>query len=219
MFGGEGMDSVRAAQVMDALAELYPEARPELNFSNPFETLIATILSAQCTDKRVNLVTARLFPMYPDAFAMAKLTPEQLEPLIRECGLYHNKAKSIVAASRALVEQYAGRVPDTREELMKLPGVGRKTAGVVLMAAFGDAQIPVDTHVFRLSHRIGLADGSTPEKVEMQLRALLPREIWTFGHHLLIWHGRRVCFARNPDCAHCPLAGGLCERNMEKETE
>ena len=176
------MDSVRAAQVMDALAELYPEARPELNFSNPFETLIATILSAQCTDKRVNLV-------------------------------------SIVAASRALVEQYAGRVPDTREELMKLPGVGRKTAGVVLMAAFGDAQIPVDTHVFRLSHRIGLADGSTPEKVEMQLRALLPREIWTFGHHLLIWHGRRVCFARNPDCAHCPLAGGLCERNMEKETE
>ena len=207
------------AQILSVLRERYPDALCALQYQKDYELMIAVRLSAQCTDKRVNLVTARLFPMYPDAFAMAKLAPEQLEPLIRECGLYRNKARSIVAASRALVEQYAGRVPDTREELMKLPGVGRKTAGVVLMAAFGDAQIPVDTHVFRLSHRIGLADGSTPEKVEMQLRALLPREIWTFGHHLLIWHGRRVCFARNPDCAHCPLAGGLCERNMEKETE
>lgn len=213
------MNAARAEQIMEALAKLYPEARPELNFSNPFETLIATILSAQCTDKRVNLVTARLFPAYPDAFAMAKLTPEQLEPMIRECGLYHSKAKNIVAASRALVEQYGGRVPDSREALMKLPGVGRKTAGVVLMAAFGDAQIPVDTHVFRLSHRIGLADGGTPEKVEMQLREILPRDIWTFAHHLLIWHGRRVCFARKPDCTHCPLNDGLCEKNLEKETE
>lgn len=213
------MNAARAEQIMEALAKLYPEARPELNFSNPFETLIATILSAQCTDKRVNLVTAKLFPAYPDAFAMAKLTPEQLEPMIRECGLYHSKAKNIVAASRALVEQYGGRVPDSREALMKLPGVGRKTAGVVLMAAFGDAQIPVDTHVFRLSHRIGLADGGTPEKVEMQLREILPRDIWTFAHHLLIWHGRRVCFARKPDCAHCPLNDGLCEKNLEKETE
>ena len=213
------MNAARAEQIMEVLAKLYPEARPELNFSNPFETLIATILSAQCTDKRVNLVTAKLFPAYPDAFAMAKLTPEQLEPMIRECGLYHSKAKNIVAASRALVEQYGGRVPDSREALMKLPGVGRKTAGVVLMAAFGDAQIPVDTHVFRLSHRIGLADGGTPEKVEMQLREILPRDIWTFAHHLLIWHGRRVCFARKPDCAHCPLSDGLCEKNLEKETE
>ena len=213
------MNAARAEQIMEALAKLYPEARPELNFSNPFETLIATILSAQCTDKRVNLVTAKLFPAYPDAFAMAKLTPEQLEPMIRECGLYHSKAKNIVAASRALVEQYGGRVPDSREALMKLPGVGRKTAGVVLMAAFGDAQIPVDTHVFRLSHRIGLADGGTPEKVEMQLREILPRDIWTFAHHLLIWHGRRVCFARKPDCAHCPLNDGLCEKNLEKEKE
>mgnify|MGYP004626828359 FL=1 len=213
------MNAARAEQIMEALAKLYPEARPELNFSNPFETLIATILSAQCTDKRVNLVTAKLFPAYPDAFAMAKLTPEQLEPMIRECGLYHSKAKNIVAASRAQVEQYDGRVPASREALMKLPGVGRKTAGVVLMAAFGDAQIPVDTHVFRLSHRIGLANGGTPEKVEMQLREILPRDIWTFAHHLLIWHGRRVCFARKPDCAHCPLNDGLCEKNLEKETE
>ena len=209
------MDAAKAGQVMAALQALYPEAKPELHFANPFETLIATILSAQCTDKRVNMVTARLFPLYPDAFAMAKLTPEELEPLIKECGLYHNKAKNIVAASRALVEQYGGVVPNTRAELMKLPGVGQKTAGVVLLAAFGDAQIPVDTHVFRVSRRIGLADANTPEKVEQQLRALLDRDIWSLGHHLIIWHGRRCCHARKPECERCPLNEGLCERRMD----
>ena len=209
------MDAERAAQVMEALRELYPEAKAELHFSNPFETLIATILSAQCTDKRVNMVTARLFPQYPDAFAMAKLAPEELEPMIRECGLYHNKAKNIIAASRALVEQYGGKVPDTREALMKLPGVGQKTAGVVLLAAFGDDQIPVDTHVFRVSRRIGLADAATPEKVEQQLRQILPRDIWSLGHHLIIWHGRRCCHARGPECERCPLNNGLCEKHME----
>lgn len=210
------MDATRAAQVMDALRGLYPEAKPELHFANPFETLVATILSAQCTDARVNKVTARLFPQYPDAFAMAKLTPEALEPMIRECGLYHNKAKNIVAASRALAEQYGGRVPNTRAELMKLPGVGQKTAGVVLLAAFGDDQIPVDTHVFRVSRRIGLADANTPEKVEAQLRTLLDREIWSLGHHLIIWHGRRCCHARGPECERCPLNDGLCEKHMER---
>lgn len=204
------MDRAQAARVMDELSKLYPEARPELNFSNPYETLIATILSAQCTDKRVNMVTARLFPLYPDAKAMAKLEPEELEPLIKECGLYHNKAKNIIAACRALVEKYDGQVPSTRAELMALPGVGQKTAGVVLMAAFGDPQIPVDTHVFRLSRRIGLSDADTPEKVEVQLRELLDEQIWIYGHHLLIWHGRRVCHAQKPDCAHCPLDGELC---------
>ncbi len=210
-----GMDAERAAQVMEALRKLYPEAKPELNFRNPYETLIATILSAQCTDKRVNQVTARLFPKYPDAFAMAKLTPGELEPMIRECGLYRNKAKNIIAASRALAEQYDGRVPDTREALMKLPGVGQKTAGVVLLAAFGDDQIPVDTHVFRVSRRIGLADAGTPEKVEAQLRDILDREIWSLGHHLIIWHGRRCCHARRPECERCPLNYGLCEKHME----
>lgn len=209
------MDATRVAQVMQELEKLYPEARPELNFSNPFETLVATILSAQCTDKRVNIVTEKLFPQYPDAFAMARLEPEELEPLIRECGLYRNKAKNIVAASRALVEQYNGEVPSTREQLMKLPGVGQKTAGVVLLAAFGDPQIPVDTHVFRVSRRIGLANANTPEKVEVQLREILPKEIWSFGHHLLIWHGRRVCDARKPACDSCPLANGLCEKHLE----
>ena len=209
------MDATRAAGVMAALQALYPEAKPELNFRNPFETLIATILSAQCTDKRVNMVTARLFPQYPDAFAMAKLTPQEPEPMIRECGLYHNKAKNIVAASRALVEQYDGKVPSTRAELMKLPGVGQKTAGVVLLAAFGDDQIPVDTHVFRVSRRIGLADANSPEKVEAQLRDLLDRDIWSLGHHLIIWHGRRCCHARKPECERCPLNEGLCEKHLE----
>lgn len=200
---------------MQALRQLYPEARPELHFANPYETLIATILSAQCTDQRVNRVTEKLFPLYPDAFAMARLEPEQLEPLIRECGLYRNKARNIIATSRALVERYGGKVPQTREELMALPGVGQKTAGVVLLAAFGDAQIPVDTHVFRVSRRIGLADGHTPQRVEEQLRQLLDPKIWSLGHHLIIWHGRRCCHARRPECDRCPLNGGLCEKHME----
>ena len=208
------MTKENAVKVLEELTRLYPEARAELRFSNPFETLIATILSAQCTDKRVNLVTAKLFPAYPDAFAMAKLTPEQLEPMIRECGLYHSKAKNIVAASRALVEQYGGRVPDSREALMKLPGVGRKTAGVVLMAAFGDDQIPVDTHVFRLANRIGLACADTPEKVEKQLREIIPEGERAHAHHLLIWHGRRCCSARKPACERCPLNDGLCEKKI-----
>lgn len=210
------MDREHAERIMEALLGLYPEARPELNFSNPYETLIATILSAQCTDKRVNMVTERLFKLYPDAKAMAKLEPAELEPLIRECGLYRNKAKNIISACRAIVEQYDGKVPHTREALMALPGVGQKTAGVVLMAAFGDPQIPVDTHVFRLSRRIGLADGDTPQKVEKQLQQLLPRENWILSHHLLIWHGRRVCHAQKPDCANCPLNDELCEHHEYK---
>lgn len=210
------MDRSHAAKVMAELAKLYPDARPELNFHNPYETLIATILSAQCTDKRVNACTEKLFPLYPDAHAMAQLTPEELEPHIKECGLFRNKAKNIVAACKALVEQYNGVVPQTREELMALPGVGQKTAGVVMMAAFGDPQIPVDTHVFRLSRRIGLADANTPEKVEKQLRELLDRDIWIFGHHLLIWHGRRCCHAQKPNCAACPLDNGLCGHCVDK---
>jgi endonuclease-3 len=205
------MDAQKVDRVFEELRVLYPEARPELHFSNAYEVLVATILSAQCTDKRVNMVTARLFPKYPDAFAMAKLEPEELEPDIRECGLYHNKAKNIVAACRAIVEQHGGKVPSTREELMKLPGVGQKTAGVVLLAAFGDDQIPVDTHVFRVSRRIGLADATTAEGVEKQLRDILPREKWSHAHHLLIWHGRRMCHARGPECSRCPLLGELCQ--------
>ncbi len=210
------MDTTKAMQVMAELAKLYPEARPELTFANPYETLIAVMLSAQCTDKRVNMVTAKLFPLYPDAHAMAKLEPEELEPLIRECGLYHSKAKNIIAACRTLVERYDGAVPNTRAELMALPGVGQKTAGVVLMAAFQDDQIPVDTHVFRVSRRIGIADANTPEKVEIQLREALDKSIWTYAHHLLIWHGRRICRAIHPNCDQCPLNEGLCGHCTDK---
>ncbi|MBQ6594466.1 MAG: endonuclease III [Clostridia bacterium] len=204
------MEQAKVQKVLDGLSALYPEARAELHFTNPFETLIATILSAQCTDRRVNQVTEVLFRDYPDARSLAALTPEELEPMIKPCGLYHAKARSIVSACRVLEEKYGGSVPRTREELMALPGVGQKTAGVVLMAAFGDDQIPVDTHVFRVSRRIGLADGSTPEKVEEQLRRVLPRDRWSHAHHLLIWHGRRCCHARGPECGRCPLLNGLC---------
>jgi endonuclease-3 len=196
---------------MDALTALYPQARAELHFSNPFETLIATILSAQCTDKRVNQVTEGLFERYPDAYALSRLTQEELEPQIKECGLYHAKAKNILATCRALVAQYDGRVPETREALMRLPGVGQKTAGVVLMAAFGGDEIPVDTHVFRVANRIGLAHADTPEKTEVQLTEAIPAGMRGHAHHLLIWHGRRCCAARKPACERCPLREELCE--------
>lgn len=205
------MSRTDVTRVLDALSALYPDARAELNFSNPFETLIATILSAQCTDKRVNQVTEVLFARYPDARSLAALTQEELEPLIKECGLYHAKAKNILLTCRALVERYGGQVPNTREELMRLPGVGQKTAGVVLMAAFGGDEIPVDTHVFRVANRIGLANADTPEKTEVQLTEAIPAGQRGHAHHLLIWHGRRCCTARKPACNRCPLKDGLCE--------
>ena len=210
------MNEEKAGHVLDALEVLYPQARPELHFSNPFETLIATILAAQCTDVRVNKVTEKLFPAYPDAFAIAKLEPSELEPWIRECGLYRNKAKNIVATCRALVAHYGGQVPNTREQMMSLPGVGQKTAGVVLLAAFGDDQIPVDTHVFRVSNRIGLVQASTADKTELQLRQIIPKSRWSFAHHLLIWHGRRCCHAIKPACDRCALnAENLCENKPQ----
>ena len=169
---------------------------------------IATILSAQCTDRRVNMVTARLFPQYPDAFAMAKLTPEQLEPMIKECGLYHNKAKNIVAACRMLVEKYNGQVPNDRKALMSLPGVGQKTAGVVLLAAFGDDQIPVDTHVFRVSNRIGLTHSKSADESERQLRALLPKERWSHAHHLLISTGGAFAMRASLNASAVPFQRG-----------
>ena len=199
------MDAQTVMAVLEELEELYPQAGAELNFTNPFETVVATVLAAQCTDKRVNMVTARLFPRYPDAKAMAQLTPEELEPMIQECGLYHNKARSIVELSRMLVEKYDGRVPDTMEELVALPGVGRKAANVVLANAFGQPAFAVDTHVFRVSNRIGLAHAANVQETERQLMAAVPRERWSHTHHLLIWHGRRCCAARKPACERCPI--------------
>ncbi|MBR2571630.1 MAG: endonuclease III [Clostridia bacterium] len=200
-----------ANRILDLLEELYPEAGAELRFSNPFETLIATILSAQCTDKRVNTVTEPLFREFPDASSLLALSQEELEERIKTCGLYRMKAKNILSACRALVDGCGGEVPADREKLMALPGVGRKTAGVVLMAAFGDDQIPVDTHVFRVTNRIGLAEADTANETERQLRQALPKNRWSRAHHLFIWHGRRCCAARKPACGRCPLAeADLC---------
>lgn len=200
-----------AQRVFELLSALYPQASAELHFSNPYETLVATILSAQCTDKRVNAVTEGLFVHYPDVYAMAAADLLTLEAEIKTCGLYHNKAKNIIAACKSIVDEHGGIVPGTREALEKLSGVGQKTAGVVLLAAFGDQQIPVDTHVFRVANRIGLVTADTPEKTEAQLRTILDRSIWSTAHHVLIWHGRRMCHARKPECDACPLKeAGLC---------
>ena len=199
------MDSQTVMEVLGELEKLYPQAGAELNFTNPFETVIATVLAAQCTDKRVNIVTAKLFPKYPDAKAMAQLTPEELEPMIQECGLFHTKARNIVELCRILVAKYDGRVPDTMEELVQLPGVGRKTANVVLANAFGKPAFAVDTHVFRVSNRIGLAHANNVEQTERQLMEAVPPDRRSHTHHLLIWHGRRCCTARKPACERCPI--------------
>ena len=192
------------------LQRLYPEAKAELHFSNPFETLIATILSAQCTDKRVNVVTETLFAQVRSPAEMLRLSQEELEERIHSCGVYRNKAKNILAACRILQEEYGGEVPGTIEELVRLPGVGRKTANVVYANAFGGDAIAVDTHVFRVSNRLGLAHAKNVEATEEQLMEAIPKELWSTAHHWLIFHGRRVCHARKPDCGSCTLAR-LCE--------
>jgi len=190
--------------ILEGLNELYPDAGPELHFSNPYETLVATILAAQCTDARVNQVTPAVFRDFPDAKAMAQTTPEILFPYVKSCG-FRSKAVNIVNACKIIAEKYDGRVPSTLEELTALPGVGRKTANVVLAFSFGIPAIPVDTHVFRVANRLGLADALTVEETEKQLMALLPRELWSQAHHWMIYHGRRVCHSQKPDCAHCTL--------------
>ncbi|MEW8978625.1 MAG: endonuclease III [Symbiobacterium sp.] len=191
--------------ILETLAQMYPDARCALHHSTPFELLVATVLSAQCTDARVNIVTARIFPRYNRPEHFAALTVDEIGEMIRDCGLWHSKAKNIQALSRLLLERYGGEVPATREELMALPGVGRKTANVVLSNAFGVPAIAVDTHVFRVANRLGLATAKTPEETEQQLMRRIPREYWSQAHHWLIYHGRQVCHARNPRCSECPL--------------
>ena len=184
----------------------YPDAHCELNYANPLELLVATILSAQCTDKRVNVVTAALFKKYRSAADYAKANPAELEQDIKTTGFFRNKAKNIQACCRKLVERHGGQVPRSMEELTHLDGVGRKTANVVLGNAFGSQEgIVVDTHVARLSHRLGLSRQNDPEKVEQELVEFVPRELWTLFSHWLIWHGRRRCSARNPDCPNCEI--------------
>lgn len=196
--------------ILAELERLYPDARPALHFQNPYQLLVAVILSAQCTDVKVNMVTPALFERYPDAAALAGAALEDVEALIKTCGLYHNKAKNLIATARALVENYAGEVPADHEKLTQLPGVGRKTANVVMSCAFGADAIAVDTHVFRVSNRLGLADAKDVLKTEQQLMVNIPRSKWSLAHHWIIFHGRRVCAARKPDCAACTLSA-WCE--------
>lgn len=200
----------RFACILSGLEQLYPDARPALHFANPYQLLVAVILSAQCTDVKVNLVTPALFAAYPDAASLAAAAPEDVEPYIRTCGLYHNKAKNLVATARALTERYGGEVPADHDALTALPGVGRKTANVVMSCAFGADAIAVDTHVFRVSNRLGLADASDVVKTEEQLMANIPKDQWSRAHHWLIYHGRRVCAARKPACGECTLCA-WCE--------
>jgi endonuclease-3 len=196
----------RVEKIWPILGKLYPDAKSALNFRNPLEMLIATILSAQCTDVRVNMVTKEVFKKYKSAADWAKAELKDIESDIRSTGFYHNKAVSIKNATKAIIEKFDGRVPDTMEELITLPGVGRKTANVVLGNAFGKPAIACDTHVIRLSRRLGLSPNSDPVKLEFDLAEILPESIWTVFSHALILHGRNVCEARKPDCKNCQIA-------------
>nr|WP_108871344.1 endonuclease III [Tessaracoccus timonensis] len=201
-----------AARVADQLAAAYPDARCELDFTTPFELLVATVLSAQSTDVRVNAVTPKLFDEFPDAEALAVASPERVESIIRPVGMYRNKAAALVGLSQMIVDEYAGAVPDTLGQLVALPGVGRKTANVVLGNAFDVPGITPDTHVMRVSNRLGWVDSRNPDVVERRLMELLPRERWTAMSHVLIAHGRRVCHARRPACGACPVVD-VCPSN------
>ena len=196
----------RARRIVALLKKEYPTAKCSLNFKNPLELMIATILSAQCTDVRVNIVTKTLFKKYRQPLDYYKVPQKELEEDIRSTGFFRNKAKAIQTACRAIVEKFGGRVPKTMEELTSLNGIGRKTANVILGNAYGvSSGIAVDTHVTRLSHRLGLSYAKTPEKIELELMKLVPQSDWILFPHLLIWHGRKICQARSPKCTQCVL--------------
>ena len=212
MAGGAGATSreERAALILERLGQLYPDACCSLDWRNPFELLVATMLSAQCTDRRVNLTTPALFARFPDAFSFAAADPTAVEPYVKSTGFYRNKARNIVAASRVLVSNHGGEVPASMEALLTLPGVARKTANVVLAHGFGrNDGVTVDTHVRRLSQRLGLTRQQDPVKIEADLMAILAREAWEDFSIRLIFHGRAVCRARRPGCDHCALTN-LC---------
>ncbi len=201
-------------EIIARLEVLYPDAKPALHFTSAYELLVAVILSAQCTDERVNKVTEKLFAKYNTPETMTTLSQEELEKFIFSCGFYHSKAAHILSASRDIIEKFQGEVPSTLEELQTLAGVGRKTANVVYAVAFGGDAIAVDTHVFRVANRLGLAIGNTPEKVERGLMQVIPKSKWSQSHHLLIWHGRRVCHSQKPACESCTLAD-MCKYRSE----
>lgn len=205
LFFGRPMPAPKSQKILEQLRSLYPEARCGLDYGSPFELLIATILSAQCTDKRVNIVTPPLFKKAASPEQMLQLGEKGLVAFIKTCGLYQAKAKNILATCQKLIGEFQGQVPRSLEQLTQLPGVGRKTANVVLSNAFDTPAIAVDTHVFRVSRRLGLAKGKNPHQVELELQKAIPKQDWSEAHHLLIAHGRGLCSARNPQCAACPL--------------
>ncbi|WP_234122600.1 endonuclease III [Clostridium hydrogenum] len=209
------MDNKDVKKVVDILEKTYPEAECALKFNSPYELLISTVLSAQCTDERVNLVTGKLFLEYNTPEKMITLSEEELQDRIKSCGLYKNKSKNIIEASKGIINKFNGEVPRTREELTSLPGVGRKTANVVMANAFKIPAFAVDTHVFRVSNRIGLANGKNVEEVEKKLMENIDKKHWIKMHHCIIWHGRKICKARNPKCSECPL-NKVCEYSIRE---
>ncbi len=194
---------IKPKVIFDILNKKFPNAKCELGFSSVYQLLVAVILSAQCTDKRVNMVTQELFKKYPTAKEMANAKQEELEQEIHSCGLYHNKAKNIISASKDIVQKFNGEVPGEFDELVGLAGVGRKTANVVTSVGFGEDAIAVDTHVFRVARRLGLANADTPERVEMQLREIIEKKYWSQMHYLLVLFGRYFCKAQKPLCEEC----------------
>ncbi len=204
------LDQERIKELLKRLNAAYPDPKCALTHRNAWELTVATILSAQCTDVRVNMVTPELFAKYPTPADLARIEPEMIEPDIRTTGFFRNKSKSIVGAARKVMSDFKGKVPDTMEELLTLPGVARKTANVVLGSWFGKAVgVVVDTHVYRLSRRLELTKSDSPVNIEQDLMKVIPQEKWIDFSHQLIWHGRKICFARKPDCAECPLEN-LC---------
>ena len=191
--------------ILAKLEETYKDTKTALNYNSPFELLVAVILSAQCTDERVNVITARLFPHLNTPEKMGALTQEQMEEEIRDCGLYHAKAKNILGACHMLVERFNSTIPSDIKTLMELPGVGQKTANVVASIIYNVPAIAVDTHVFRVSHRLGMAKGADPLATEKELQKAIPMEKWSDAHHWFIWHGRKICKARKPLCSQCVL--------------
>ena len=208
----------RARKMVRMLSDTYPDAQCELDFSTPFELLVATVMSAQTTDRRVNAVTPALFAAYPDARALAAADRDELEVMIKTTGFFRAKTNSLLALSQGLCDRFGGEVPDRMEDLVTLPGVGRKTANVVLGDAFGVPGITVDTHVARLSRRFGWTDQTDPDRIERSIAALIPRADWTHMSHVVIWHGRRCCHAKKPACGACPLAS-LCPSFGEGPTD
>ncbi len=204
------MNSENKKAALAELNRLYQGAKPALHYRTPYELLIAVVLSAQCTDERVNKVTKVLFENHSTPETMLSLTQAELEKYIFSCGFYRMKAAHILSASKDILERFGGEVPQTVEELTSLAGVGKKTANVVYSVAFGGDAIAVDTHVFRVSNRLGLAKGNTPEKVEANLNKAIPKKDWSSAHHWLIWHGRKVCHSQKPDCQNCTLSN-VCD--------